>query len=415
MGQQLYTSGEWTFPCHWAITRLKLMAMNNDDETPEDGESDNVEDAEFLGRPESRDVYLLGAGFSRALSPSMPLVSQLSQAVSGFATSYGGPIQTSGLDTGIGKLIQRNFEEALSYLAEQKPWLEESENQKDKVLLLELTRNIRVAIGRCQSNARERINSGQCEWIFPLFEHWHRSRSVVITLNYDTLVEEIVEKIGTVKYAGLPHPTLPNTFTADPRSYLRVCNIHPPILRDAWLGSTGSTFVDSFCNQPSFRLLKLHGSVNWFRSPNPSAQSDTISYIPAIETATYPGQASPSWIADKAPYIVPPVPNKGSLVYHDSLRAIWREAAEAVKWAKRIVVLGYSMPENDTLLIQLIRGNLFNTKPPIELVNPDKKLRKKVEEIFKGEESLVAHRFRGDGCVKSFVKRKGYLPENIAQ
>lgn len=386
--------------------------MEFDDEGPTEGEVDFFEKAERLGRSEPRDLYILGAGFSRALSPVMPLVSELSRSVSGFATSYGGTMQTSGLDTAIGKLIHRNFEEALSYLAEQKPWLEESENQKDKVRLLELTRNIRVAIGRCQVNARERIDSGQCDWIFPLFEHWHRSRSVVITLNYDTLVEEIVEKIGTAKYPGIPHSTKPNSITADPRSNLRVCNIHPSILRDAWLGSTGSSFSDYFYNQPSFRLLKLHGSVNWFRSPNPNAQSDTISYIPATEAATYPDQASPSWIADKAPYIIPPVPNKGSLVNHDSLRAIWREAAEAVKWAKRIVVLGYSMPENDTLLMQLIRGNLFNSKPPIELVNPDKGLKKKVEKIFEGEESRVEHRFQGDTCVRTFVNRKAFLPRS---
>ena len=34
-----------------------------------------------------RDVYILGAGFSRALSTAMPLMSELSVAVSGYGTS----------------------------------------------------------------------------------------------------------------------------------------------------------------------------------------------------------------------------------------------------------------------------------------------------------------------------------------
>lgn len=394
-------------------SRAKNMNTDQDGSSehwPDDPE-ENL-DSQELGlseQREKRNVYLLGAGFSRALHSGMPLVEGLSLAVAGFSTSYGGPIGTSGLDSAIGKLIHRNFEEALSYLAEEKPWLEESENQKDKVRLLELTRNIRIAIGRCQQSAREGIEAGHCDWIFPLFEHWHQSKSVVITLNYDTLIEEIVEKIGTAKYPNLPHPTQPNAFQRDPRSSLRVCNIHPSILKDAWLGSTTGTFAQYYQNQPSFRLLKLHGSVNWFKSANPNAHSDTISYVPAKDVPTYPGQPPPPWIADKAPFIVPPVPNKGSLVHHDSLRAIWREAAEAIKWARRIVIIGYSMPLNDTLFIQLIRGTLFNSQPPIELVNPDSELLKKVEEMFKGEGLSITNRFRDQDCVRKFVQEKGFL------
>jgi hypothetical protein len=126
-----------------------------------------------------------------------------------------------------------------------------------------------------------------------------------------------------------------------------------------------------------------------------------------IDSAASP----PDWIADKVPFIVPPVPNKGSLVHHDSLRAIWREAAQAIKWAKRIVIAGYSMPENDTLLIQLVRGNLFNTRPPIELVNPDKGLLDKVKSMLKGEDSSVVQRFLSEDCVRQFVASEAFLSE----
>ena len=236
---------------------------------------------------------------------------------------------------------------------------------------------------------------------------------MVITLNYDTLVEEIVEKIGTANYPGLPNPTQPNSLLSDPRSLLRVCNIHPAILKDAWLGSTDARLASYIHNQPSFRLLKLHGSVNWFKSPDPSAQSDTISYIQGKDVPVDSGRPPPAWIADKAPFIIPPVPNKGSLVHHDSLRSIWRDAAEAIRWAKRIIVVGYSMPVNDTLLMQLFRSNLAH-KPPIELVNPDSKLLVRVKGILKDQGSPVSHRFSGEDCVQKFVGESAFLPEHAS-
>lgn len=338
----------------------------------------------------------------------MPLVDELSLAVAGFHASYSTAARTSGLDTAISKLIQRNFEEALSYLAERKPWLEESENQKDKVRLLELTRNIRVVIARRQAAAREDIGAGRCDWIVPLFEYWHKNRSVVITLNYDTLIEEIIERIGTAKREPVPHPVHHNSFSTHPLDALRVCNIYPGILKDAWLGTNSGGFRNSFENQPSFRLLKLHGSVNWFKSDAPNADSDTISYVAGTAVPTTPVQGAPAAVEDKAPYIVAPVPNKGGLVQHDSLRAMWREASEAIKWSRRIVIMGYSMPANDTLFIQLIRGNLFNSKPAIELVSPDKTLLTKVTKMFDGEESVVEQRFSEENCVRDFVEKEEF-------
>ena len=352
-----------------------------------------------------RDVYVLGAGFSRALHRQMPLVSELSQVVSGFSTSYPSSLTTSGLDSVIGKLILRNFEEALSYLAQDKPWLDDSDNKKDEVRLLELTRNIRFAIARYQSEARRAIMSGECDWINPLIAHWHANRSTVITLNYDTLVEEIVEKMGTAAAKhSIPNPSSPGAFRAHPLASLRVCNILPKTLRDAWLGSNQGGLSQYFYNQPSFQLLKLHGSVNWVRSMNSGAHSDTISYIAASEVPIDSSNRLPQHVADKTPYIVPPVPNKASLVKHDTLRSMWRDAADAIKRANRIVVIGYSMPANDTLLIQLIRGNLFCNNPEIELVNSDDSLHERVRNMFAGETSPIAQRFSGHDAVLHFVQ-----------
>jgi hypothetical protein len=67
----------------------------NPDPDEEDTSDLEESDSEFLVPPvprESLDVYILGAGFSRALNPCMPLLNELSLAVSGYANSYGGPI-----------------------------------------------------------------------------------------------------------------------------------------------------------------------------------------------------------------------------------------------------------------------------------------------------------------------------------
>ena len=115
-------------------------------------------------------------------------------------------------------------------------------------------------------------------------------------------------------------------------------------------------------------LLKLHGSLHWQRSgASNDADAGQVDYLAserlfaeAIDSANTDarearnfhraGGASPSTafplpisIAD--PFIVPPTWSKGG--HYLAIRNVWRSAAEALRKAERIYVIGYSLPESD--------------------------------------------------------------------
>lgn len=86
------------------------------------------------------DLYILGAGFSKAISPAMPVVSELSTQLDRYGT-------TAVWESEVSKLVRKDFEAGLSYQAENKPFLSTSENRRPRPLLLDLSRNLAMHPG----------------------------------------------------------------------------------------------------------------------------------------------------------------------------------------------------------------------------------------------------------------------------
>lgn len=329
------------------------------------------------------DLYILGAGFSKAISPVMPVVSELSALLDRYGT-------TAIWESEVSKLVRKDFEAGLSYLAENKPFLSTSENLRHRHLLLDLTRNLAMHLGIAQAQARQDIADGKADWMRPLVAHWIDRRVNLITLNYDTLVEELALRTtrGGTSYRAYYPPTL--------------------VPATARGGSGGfSSYAD---HAPVFGLFKLHGSLNWYHSDQPEANTDTVYFVSGEDVPGIPGGRAPAFVADKVPLIVPPLPVKGSLIHHDTMRAMWREAADAVCTADRIFVLGYSMPAADRLLVQLIRGRLFSKTPPVEIVDLNPHLGAHVATLFQDERVKVTQRFSGVQAIADFVAHQGFAP-----
>jgi hypothetical protein len=112
------------------------------------------------------------------------------------------------------------------------------------------------------------------------------------------------------------------------------------------------------------RILKLHGSVNWFVGEAEPIYDfamgtfDTFKSLhqwPAIQSSNYE-------IPDgHRPLIVPPSFSKDAT--HPILRAVWTEAVSAISRARILVFVGYSFPRTDTFVQQLLHVAL--------LQNPD--------------------------------------------
>ena len=69
-------------------------------------------------------------------------------------------------------------------------------------------------------------------------------------------------------------------------------------------------------------------------------------------------------IADKRRFIVPPVYDKSTLLSHESVRSIWKQAKEnALQPADRLFVIGYSLPQTDIAMHSLLwEGSRFRSE-----------------------------------------------------
>jgi len=111
----------------------------------------------------------------------------------------------------------------------------------------------------------------------------------------------------------------------------------------------------------AFRLMKLHGSLNWARCPKcgevfPWRLPDYLRLFPCGPEAGRPRYLE---VASKMrsythrcgehvepdPFIVPPTWNK--TMHRSQLENVWQAAANELAQAEEVIVIGYSLPETD--------------------------------------------------------------------
>jgi len=128
----------------------------------------------------------------------------------------------------------------------------------------------------------------------------------------------------------------------------------------------------------SVAILKLHGSINWFKYKNAVYGTSRI----------YPGANAFHGLCsfDQVPAItlkaldncilVPPTPTKD--IGDINLKRIWNQAYLTLQRAESIYCIGYSMPENDDLVRLLLKRAFFNNlimkangTVKFTLINPD--------------------------------------------
>lgn len=124
------------------------------------------------------DVYVLGAGLSRAVSPSMPLLAELGEEVTA-------RLDPAVLPRGL-RLAPADFESWLSYLAGDQPWLDEPTRLDNRAAFLRVSLVLHDVVRERERQARA---DPMPDWFASLVARWHEDRATVLTLNYDMLVE----------------------------------------------------------------------------------------------------------------------------------------------------------------------------------------------------------------------------------
>jgi len=252
----------------------------------------------------AQDVFVLGAGFSKAIHSGMPLLSELAELL-------GEALPPHSLAEV--PFLSKDFELGLTYLAEGHPGLSEPRRLRNRALLIEITQHLtEILVAHCDAAT----SSSKCPWLLPFAHFLHERRSVVITLNYDTLLEWALSRIiiGGGGYLDI-------------RSVLGI----------ELQSSAGQLGV---FETPTALLLKLHGSTNWYYSGSESY------YGEPIYDRRLPG---------RVPLILPPVASKNLYFNNELLRGQWSLAARALAAAERIFCLGYSLPSTDLTIRFLLQ------------------------------------------------------------
>lgn len=317
---------------------------------------------------ETEEVVILGAGFSRALSEAMarrsvkmPLGDELGNEV----ITKLAPETRRAL--GVGRFgAYRPFEGWLSLLAEGVPYLGETGNLELRAHFSRL----QDAIGQLLvERERELATKAWPEWLPGLLAVWAKRSTTVITFNYDTLIERALD-------AGLVPTALASDHGSQTDGQAELVVVPAARFTSATLNASAV-----LANQPplapdppplqvaGFRLLKLHGSLDWWHVPgDPSDMT-----LQRAGTGCGPADAGGGdgevdrALPGRERFLVPPLVGKSRWFSSPLLRHLWQQAFRALSRAKRIAVVGYSLPVADLVTAGMLEASLRGRADQVEM------------------------------------------------
>ena len=282
--------------------------------------------------PPTGDVFVLGAGFSQAIAQALPTLAELGQAVVQVLAREQqedkelGRVVLSGSaarEITHGLVPTGDLERWLSYLADPPPFLDEPERYFNLGLFSHVAR---VVVREIESRQRQALAATMPPWLARLVRLWHETQATVISLNYDGLVER-----------ALQHLDIPGS---------------KGHLADAALGdlpgfAPAAAALARDPEPPTFRLIKLHGSIDWAWSPG-DATGSTIVRARLTSNWSNDEEADVSVSAPgKEPFVVPPLATKSRYYGNSLVRAVWHKARVALASATSVTLCGYSLPASD--------------------------------------------------------------------
>lgn len=142
-------------------------------------------------------------------------------------------------------------------------------------------------------------------------------------------------------------------------------------------------------------IRKLHGSINW-TAVMPASKMERHEYIGKVKQSyLYQDNykvydiklGKVNWSTGIIPpVIIPPEPQK---TYREIFERQQQEAGQLLKRAKRVLFVGYSFPNADTLLSGWLKETMKDSKAEVTVVNPDAGVLEKAKAVFKGNTLLV--------------------------
>lgn len=329
-------------------------------------------------------MYVLGAGFSKAVSDAMPITNELGLVLK---KRLAGEVL---FDIREGQ----SFEDWLTLQITPLPFLEGFANSRRAA-------NAARVIAEIARVLDERVEEASLTespvWLRQLVALWNAERAVVLTFNYDTLLERAVNASTQVTGAA-----------SDNLQRLRGDHVifpAPPATQPQFMGDSEAPH-----NAESFQVLKLHGSLAWYWAAGDASGSTLIRvrerhvFGPAA-TQSLETDFSGATTLDR--YLIPPVTNKDGYYGSYLANSLWRSARELVASAASLTLIGYSLPLEDRVASQLIavvgKGAfiLVVDREP-ETIDPRGGILGRLASLGIKAESVAS----GKACVPEFVAAK---------
>ncbi|WP_426763073.1 hypothetical protein ACP3TD_11640 [Pseudarthrobacter sp. 1G09] len=278
-----------------------------------------------------RPVYILGAGFSKAIHKAMPITNALGDELQ---RRLAGKV-TIDLRDG------QTFEAWLTAMLDPMPFLSQAEVLARRSAAALVTQTIADILDEAQAKATA---DPAPDWLLQLVSLWHAEGAVIITFNYDCLVEHAINTAGiTVGYSRESADVLRGMDAVSPA---------PPRQESLYWDDGNSNLAFE-----SMTLVKLHGSLNWYRADGDGFGStlfQTFDYGKFNgETPSMP-RGNPEFIAHMDRFIIPPVSDKSQHYGAYVVPTLWKTARDAMSVATRVTFMGYSLPPEDRVSVELM-------------------------------------------------------------
>jgi len=330
----------------------------------------------------SGDVIILGAGFSKAVHKAFPVLSELAERVLPLLEGRAAP-STQALVNELRRAIDPaaatpeavlpecgdprptvDFEAWLSRIAVDQPHLTLAENYERRALFAQAATAIRRVLLDATATAFSE-EPPSSTWPYELLRLLDVRRATVITMNYDTIIETLAP------HALWPWLSTPSPFLSGDANHLVAADLFgdlpptiPPPTNTIQVTAPGPHVEVPRLPPETLRLIKLHGSLDWF-----AARGDP-SGATLIRWESGEGSDADEHPPGREPFLVPPDANKSSYFDNPLIRELWAQARTALERATRVTLVGYSLPATDTTFGGLLADTIGARDIPVTVVDP---------------------------------------------
>lgn len=334
-----------------------------------------------------RPVYILGAGFSKAICDEMPLLNALGQQALN--------LLPKASRESISFREGESFEQWLSMRTQDMPFLPDHENMRRRAEAMEMI----DAIGSVLDDDVVKSCKQECPlWLRQLVNLWAYERAIIITFNYDTLLEMAI---------NTERPALLWSIGARAKQIVSDEVVYPR--PEAASMTRWIDFSENLPCRNSMQIIKPHGSLNWYSYGNDGEVilkriREEREYDETVSQNKLDARENEKLaVTGMDRFLIPPSSNKASFYGNGFDRLLWRSAYDALEQAESLTIMGYSMPETDYVVNELIRNACVPNKCSLHVVDAfmDEQKRERFNRLVKWQEISET---TGTNCLSRYAE-----------